>query len=199
MSIHLFYICSILKKTMDILTRVLAKNLYHLDLSDLPLDRLSEQKAKKRRAGRVEMISSLGPFPQGGTPRNHPSGSVNTPATTPISSPPIQNQDQTVHQSSVSNVGHDETRSTSGSLRSRSSVITPGHMANSQRTRHSSSGDTSLKTTEMWNLPRSTKGVQRSRSDGNLTRKARLGAAKTRVKRYEHIAVPSESFLLLAS
>ena len=39
---------------MDILTRVLAKNLYHLDLSDLPLDRLSEHKVKKRRTGRME-------------------------------------------------------------------------------------------------------------------------------------------------
>ena len=32
---------------MNILIRVLAKNLYHLDLSDLPLDPLSEQKTKK--------------------------------------------------------------------------------------------------------------------------------------------------------
>lgn len=34
---------------MDTLTRVLARNVYSLDLSDLPLDRLSEQKSKKSR------------------------------------------------------------------------------------------------------------------------------------------------------
>lgn len=34
---------------MDTLTRVLARNVYSLDLSDLPLDRLSEQKSKKTR------------------------------------------------------------------------------------------------------------------------------------------------------
>ena len=36
-------------KTMETLTRVLARQVYCLDLNDLPLDRLSEQKAKKRR------------------------------------------------------------------------------------------------------------------------------------------------------
>ncbi len=37
------------QKTMDTLTRVLARHLYDLDLTDLPLDRLSEQKTKRRR------------------------------------------------------------------------------------------------------------------------------------------------------
>ncbi|KAK0164383.1 hypothetical protein PV328_003019 [Microctonus aethiopoides] len=36
-------------KTLDTLTRVLARHVYNLDLNDLPLDRLSEQKSKKRR------------------------------------------------------------------------------------------------------------------------------------------------------
>ncbi|XP_011301901.1 probable Rho GTPase-activating protein CG5521 isoform X2 [Fopius arisanus] len=36
-------------KTLDTLTRVLARHVYGLDLNDLPLDRLSEQKSKKRR------------------------------------------------------------------------------------------------------------------------------------------------------
>ena len=36
-------------KTMETLTRVLARQVYNLDLNDLPLDRLSEQKAKRRR------------------------------------------------------------------------------------------------------------------------------------------------------
>merc|ERR1719219_2562910 len=36
-------------KTMETLTRVLASQVYNLDLNDLPLDRLNEQKAKKRR------------------------------------------------------------------------------------------------------------------------------------------------------
>ena len=34
---------------METLTRVLARHVYELDLNDLPLDRLSEQKAKRRR------------------------------------------------------------------------------------------------------------------------------------------------------
>lgn len=173
---------------MDILTRVLAKNLYHLDLSDLPLDRLSEQKAKKRRAGRVEMLSGLGPFPQSITPRT---GQVNTPATTPVSSPPVASHDLTGHLSGGSNVGHDETRSTGGSVRSRTSVITPGQLSHHQRTRHSSSGDASLKTTELWNLPRNHK-VERSRSEGNLARKYRSNGTRTRMKRYDHLTVPSK-------
>lgn len=37
------------QKTLDTLTRVLARHVYNLDLNDLPLDRLSEQKSKKRR------------------------------------------------------------------------------------------------------------------------------------------------------
>ncbi|XP_053376419.1 ral GTPase-activating protein subunit alpha-2-like isoform X3 [Mercenaria mercenaria] len=36
-------------KTIETLTRVLAKQVYNLDLLDLPLDRLSEQKEKRRR------------------------------------------------------------------------------------------------------------------------------------------------------
>merc|ERR1719471_2081818 len=36
-------------KTMETLTRVLARQVYNLDLNDLPLDRLTERKAKKRR------------------------------------------------------------------------------------------------------------------------------------------------------
>ncbi|XP_053985911.1 probable Rho GTPase-activating protein CG5521 isoform X10 [Hylaeus volcanicus] len=36
-------------KTLDTLTRVLARHVYNLDLNDLPLDRLSEQKTKRRR------------------------------------------------------------------------------------------------------------------------------------------------------
>jgi len=173
---------------MDILTRVLAKNLYHLDLSDLPLDRLSEQKAKKRRAGRVELLSSLGPFPQNIQPR---SGQINTPATTPVSSPAVTNLDATGHHSGNSNPTQDETRSASGSVRSRNSVMTPGHLAHPQRTRHSSSGDTSLKTTEMWNIPR-TKKVERSRSEGNFARKYRINGPRNQAKRYGHITVPSK-------
>ncbi|KAL3872620.1 hypothetical protein ACJMK2_035835 [Sinanodonta woodiana] len=42
-------------KTMETLTRVLAKNVYNLDLNDLPLDRLSEQKEKRKR-GRSQEI-----------------------------------------------------------------------------------------------------------------------------------------------
>ena len=36
---------------METLTRVLARHVYGLDLNDLPLDRLSEQKEKRRRGG----------------------------------------------------------------------------------------------------------------------------------------------------
>lgn len=38
-----------LQKTMETLTRVLARHVYNLDLNDLPLDRLSEQKKMKVR------------------------------------------------------------------------------------------------------------------------------------------------------
>lgn len=38
-------------KTLETLTRVLARHVYGLDLTDLPLDRLSEQKTKKQRGG----------------------------------------------------------------------------------------------------------------------------------------------------
>ncbi|XP_018324376.1 probable Rho GTPase-activating protein CG5521 isoform X2 [Agrilus planipennis] len=38
-------------KTLETLTRVLARHVYNLDLTDLPLDRLSEQKTKKTRRG----------------------------------------------------------------------------------------------------------------------------------------------------
>ncbi|XP_052770134.1 ral GTPase-activating protein subunit alpha-2-like isoform X3 [Mya arenaria] len=40
-------------KTMETLTRVLAKQVYNLDLLNLPLERLSEQKEKRRRAGKT--------------------------------------------------------------------------------------------------------------------------------------------------
>ncbi|CAL8089966.1 unnamed protein product [Orchesella dallaii] len=38
-------------KTMETLTRVLSRHVYNLDLANLPLDRLTEQKSKKRRGG----------------------------------------------------------------------------------------------------------------------------------------------------
>ena len=44
---------------METLTRVLAKQVYSLDLNDLPLDRLSEQKLKKNRGIRKTLIGNL--------------------------------------------------------------------------------------------------------------------------------------------
>lgn len=44
---------------MDTLTRVLAKQVYSLDLNNLPLDRLSEQKMKKSRGIKKTIISNL--------------------------------------------------------------------------------------------------------------------------------------------
>lgn len=44
---------------METLTRVLAKQVYCLDLNDLPLDRLSEQKMKKNRGIKKTLIGSL--------------------------------------------------------------------------------------------------------------------------------------------
>lgn len=41
------YSLAAVQKTMETLTRVLARHVYDLDLADLPLDRLSEQKRKK--------------------------------------------------------------------------------------------------------------------------------------------------------
>ena len=42
----------VLQKTMETLTRVLARHVYNLDLNDLPLDRLSELKTKRGRRPR---------------------------------------------------------------------------------------------------------------------------------------------------
>ncbi|XP_077996665.1 ral GTPase-activating protein subunit alpha-1-like isoform X2 [Glandiceps talaboti] len=47
-------------KTMETLTRVLAKHVYNLDLGDLPLDKLSEQKQKRRRGRHGPMQKSQG-------------------------------------------------------------------------------------------------------------------------------------------
>lgn len=41
-----------LQKTMESLTRVLAKQVYNIDVKDLPLQRQSEQKEKKLRGMR---------------------------------------------------------------------------------------------------------------------------------------------------
>jgi hypothetical protein len=68
--------------------------------------------------------------------------------------------------------------------------MTPGHLAHSQRPRHSSSGDPSLKTADIWNIPR-TKKVERSRSEGNFARKYRINGTRNQSKRYGHITVPS--------
>ncbi len=55
-------------KTMETLTRVLARQVYNLDLNDLPLDRLSERATKKRRGrqGPQETKYSNSALPQGG-------------------------------------------------------------------------------------------------------------------------------------
>lgn len=48
--------------TMETLTKVLARNLYSLDLGDLPLDKLSEQKQKKHKGkGNAQSIQKLIP------------------------------------------------------------------------------------------------------------------------------------------
>lgn len=180
---------------MDILTRVLAKNLYQLDLSDLPLDRLSEQKAKKRRAGRIETSSGLASLALNQTtpkPSAHPTAS--TPVSTPVTSPPLPS----IHHEAPA---QDETRSTGGSIRSRYSVVTQGQPAVQSRLRHCSSGETSLKTADSWIMHRS-KRIERCRSEGNMSRKHR----RHRAKRYDHLTVPSkelyntiESTLLLVT
>ena len=191
---------------MDILTRVLAKNLYQLDLSDLPLDRLSEQKAKKRRAGRAEPPSAIGSFPIS-TPSSgpgRPSGQTSTPATTPVGQPagmsttPNQSADTGPHHSATTTSfpGPDEPRSSGGSVRSRSSATVPGgYGTRGCRRRHSSSGDISLKTMSSCGVPRP--HLVRSCSEGNLIRKYRPPVVRN--KRYEHIVVPSKFIQFLLS
>lgn len=44
-------------KTMQTLTRVMARQVYNLNLQDLPLDRLAEQKGKRRRVGNTQHLS----------------------------------------------------------------------------------------------------------------------------------------------
>ena len=172
------------QKTMDILTRVLAKNLYHLDLSDLPLDRLSEQKAKKRRAGRMETSTGLASLMGNQvTPKASHQPTASTPVSTPVTSPPVP---AIHHEAPV----QDETRSTGGSIRSRHSIVMQGQQTAQARLRHCSSGETSLKTADSWILHRS-KRVEHCRSEGNMSRKSRKHRPK-RYGRYDPV-VPSKS------
>lgn len=53
---------------METLTRVLARHVYGLDLTDLPLDRLSEQKNKRTRRGTSRTETSTPQASQEGTP-----------------------------------------------------------------------------------------------------------------------------------
>lgn len=53
------------QKTLETLTRVLARHVYELDLNDLPLDRLSEQQSKKQRRG-IKSCQADGPRLAGG-------------------------------------------------------------------------------------------------------------------------------------
>lgn len=46
---------------METLTRVLARQVYGLDLNDLPLERLSEQKEKRRR-GKGKVMNTIYAF-----------------------------------------------------------------------------------------------------------------------------------------
>lgn len=52
-------VVAVVQKTMETLTRVLAKHVYNLDLLDLPLQRLSEQKEKRRRGRSQGMPADL--------------------------------------------------------------------------------------------------------------------------------------------
>ena len=169
---------------MDILTKILAKHLYQLDLSDLPLDRLSEQKAKKRRGGRIEQSSGMASF-SGSALRTVAAA---TPATTPVSSAAPAANDTGQHCGS-SLVG-DETRSTGGSVRSRSSTAAPSS-ATPVRIRHSSSGNTSLGRI----LPRNK--VTRCHSDSHLVHKYTPSIPSLKMKECHHIGIPSKSSLSL--
>ena len=158
---------------MDILTRVLAKNLYQLDLSDLPLDRLSEQKAKKKRAGMNQPTGGLGPYSSALRVVLPP-----TPANTAVSSSQPTNSDNGPH--SVNQ--QDETRSTGGSIRSRNSTVGPSS-ATPIRIRHCSFGDTS------WDrLATQHKVLKHTRSEGHLARKQR---PSVQIAVFSHIEVPS--------
>jgi len=50
---------------METLTRVLSRHVYSLDLTNLPLDRLSEQKSKKRRGlgGNTGQVAAIAKEP----------------------------------------------------------------------------------------------------------------------------------------
>lgn len=59
MIVSLPNICFILQKTMETLTRVLARHLYNLDLTNLPLDRLSDPKSRRKRPGQGQSSAAL--------------------------------------------------------------------------------------------------------------------------------------------
>ena len=165
----------LLQKTMDILTRVLAKNLYQLDLSDLPLDRLSEQKAKKKRAGMGQTSGGLGPYSSALRVVLPP-----TPVSTSVSCSQPIHSDNGPHSMSH----QDETRSMGGSIRSRNSTVGPSS-ATPIRIRHCSSGDTS------WDrLTSRSKVLKHTRSEGHLARKQR---PPVQITVCNHIDVPSKN------
>lgn len=60
------------QKTLETLTRVLARHVYNLDLTDLPLDRLSENKNKRTRRGLARPESSS--IPSGNNESNQSGG-----------------------------------------------------------------------------------------------------------------------------
>ncbi|KAI4469242.1 tuberin [Holotrichia oblita] len=73
-------------KTLETLTRVLARHVYDIDLTDLPLDRLSEQKVKRSRvkgSGKQEMSTSCTVSESSHLPISRQSSSL--PDGTPIS------------------------------------------------------------------------------------------------------------------
>lgn len=70
-------------KTMQTLTRVLARQVYNLNLQDLPLDRLAEQKGKRRRVGVSSAASGVnniwgGQNSQGSMSDNQQTTPINT-------------------------------------------------------------------------------------------------------------------------
>ena len=194
---------------MNILTRVLAKNLYNLDLSDLPLDRLSEQKAKKRRAGRTEPPSALGPFQSAASRIGAGSSSSNcaVPLTPAVATASTAGSSSAALESNSGCLktphltpGLEESRSTGGgSVRSRASTTTPGAGGGSSirhrlRRRHSSSGNVSIKTISSWSALRPP--FAKWCSEGNITTKTAKIHPASVDKHYEHGAVPSGLFPL---
>ncbi|XP_023240859.1 ral GTPase-activating protein subunit alpha-1-like isoform X3 [Centruroides sculpturatus] len=145
-------------KTMETLTRVLARHVYNLDLNDLPLQRLSEQKQKKRRGIKNVPTSASGKRStfnklESSKASNNVVTKKEEKLTTPLPSTALDDASSSDIQENFSSSGVTRTRSGSGDIRKCSTSpsdrttisrsASDSHLAYRKKKRHYSSHDSS--------------------------------------------------------